>query len=75
MADPGRVLAEALTLTVEQRARIAHELIQSLEPDDADAATAWSDELKRRIDDIEAGTAELEDWTTVRARLEALRGS
>jgi len=42
-----------------------------LEPEDADAAAAWSKEIRRRVDEIEAGTAELEDWETVRARLEA----
>jgi Putative addiction module component len=74
MADPSRVLAEALSLTVEQRARLAHELIQRLEPDDAAVAAAWSKEIGTRIDDIEAGTAEREDWAVVRARLEAPRG-
>lgn len=71
MADAARVLEEALALGAGERARIAHELIQSLEPEDSDAAAAWSDEIRRRVDEIEAGTAELEDWETVRARLEA----
>jgi putative addiction module component (TIGR02574 family) len=71
MADAARVLEEALALAAGERARIAHELIQSLEPEDSDAAAAWSDEIRRRVDEIEAGTAELEDWETVRARLEA----
>ena len=73
MADAARVLEEALALAADERARIAHELIHSLEPEDADAATAWSDEIRRRVDEIEAGTAELEDWETVRARLETVR--
>ena len=71
MADPARVLEVALTLTTDDRARIAHELLLSLEPEDADAAAAWSKEIRRRVDEIEAGTGELEDWETVRARLEA----
>jgi putative addiction module component (TIGR02574 family) len=71
MADAARVLEEALALAAGERARIAHELIQSLEPEDSDAAAAWSDEIRRRVDEIEAGTAEFEDWETVRARLEA----
>ncbi len=71
MADAARVLQEALALAAGERARIAHELIQSLEPEDPDATAAWSDEIRRRVDEIEAGTAELEDWETVRARLEA----
>ena len=71
MADAARVLEAGLALGAEERARIAHELIQSLEPGDADAPAAWSDEIRRRVDEIETGTAELEDWETVRARLEA----
>jgi putative addiction module component (TIGR02574 family) len=71
MAEPARVLEDALTLTPDDRARIAHELIHSLEPEDAEAAAAWSREVRRRVDEIQAGTAELEDWQTVRARLEA----
>ena len=71
MADPARVLEDALTLTTDDRARIAHELIHSLGPEDAEASAAWSKEIRRRVDEIEAGTAELEDWEIVRARLEA----
>ena len=71
MADPARVLEDALTLSTDDRARIAHELLHSLEPEDVDAAAAWSQEIRRRVDEIEAGTAELEDWEIVRARLEA----
>jgi putative addiction module component (TIGR02574 family) len=71
MAEPARVLEDALTLTADDRARIAHELIHSLQPDDAETSAAWSKEIRRRVDEIEAGTAELEDWEVVRARLEA----
>ncbi len=71
MTDPARVLEDALMLTTSDRARIAHELIQSLEPEEAGASAAWSAEIKRRIDEIESGTAELDDWETVSARLEA----
>jgi putative addiction module component (TIGR02574 family) len=72
MADAARILEEALALTTNERARIAHELIHSLEPEDADAEAAWSAEIRKRVDEIEAGTADLEDWETVRARLEAI---
>jgi len=39
-----------------------------LESEDAEASAAWSKEIRRRVDEVEAGTAELEDWETVRAR-------
>ncbi|MBN1606480.1 MAG: addiction module protein, partial [Polyangiaceae bacterium] len=67
-----RVLEEALALPSSERALIAHELIHSLEPEDADAMTAWTAEIRARVDAVESGTAELEDWETVRARLEAV---
>jgi len=71
MTDPARVLEDALMLTTSDRARIAYELIQSLEPEEVGASAGWSAEIKRRIDEIESGTAELDDWETVSARLEA----
>lgn len=71
MADAARVLQDALALAADERARIAHELISSLEPDDAGVAAAWSEEIRKRIDELEGGTAELDSWATVRARLEA----
>jgi len=73
MADAARVLEEALALSADERARIAQKLIHSLEAADADAVAAWRDEVRRRVDEIQAGTAELDDWDTVRARLEAAR--
>jgi putative addiction module component (TIGR02574 family) len=71
MSDPARVLAEALALEPDDKARIARELIQSLEKAEPDAEALWRDEIRRRIDEIEAGTAELEDWAAVRERLRA----
>ena len=75
MVDAARILEQALALTTDERARIAHELIHSLQPEGADAEAAWSEEVRKRVDEIEAGTAELEDWATVRARLEAISRS
>ena len=69
MSDPAKVLEDALDLEPNQRAQIARELIESLEDGDVDAEALWRAEISRRIDEIEAGTAELEDWDTVRKRL------
>jgi putative addiction module component (TIGR02574 family) len=74
MSDPARVLEDALGLEATDRARIARRLIRSLEQGDADADVLWRAEIKRRIDEIEAGTAELEDWDAVRGRLRAAVG-
>lgn len=71
MADAARILEEALSLSVNERARIAHDLIHSLEPDDPQAAVEWTDEIRKRVDEIEAGTVELDEWDSVKARLQA----
>lgn len=45
--------------------------MQPAEGDDPDAPIAWAEEIRRRIDEIEAETAKLEDWDSVKARLAA----
>ena len=72
--DPARVLEAALALDPNERARLAKQLLTSLEPADADAERLWRDELGKRLDALDAGTAPLEDWDVVRARLRAVRG-
>ncbi len=64
-----RVRADALSLPSEERARLAHDLITSLdEMQDPGAAEAWLTELERRAREVETGSARLEDWAAVRAR-------
>lgn len=46
-------------------------LFWSLEEPEPDAQALWADEVRSRIDEIETGTAELEDWEAVRHRLQA----
>lgn len=48
--------AEAMKLTVEERARLADRLIASLS-EDAQIEEAWAAEVERRIAEIEAGRA------------------
>jgi len=71
MSDPVRILKQALELDPSLRAHFAHELIVSLEQADTDADLLWREEIRRRIDEIEAGSVELEDWEAVRQRLHA----
>ncbi len=69
MSDPARVLEEALELEPRDRARVAQQLIASLDgPADADADVLWRDEIRRRIDGVESGAEPLEDWASVRDR-------
>jgi putative addiction module component (TIGR02574 family) len=68
------ILAAALALPAPERARIAHELIASLdEAEDPGAAEAWLAEIGRRAREVEDGSAELEEWSVVRERLAARR--
>ncbi len=68
--EPTDVLSTALALPVRDRARIAHELLLSLDAGgDADAAEAWVSELEQRAREVRAGTVTTEDWATVRSRL------
>ena len=64
------LLSSALALPVQERAKIAHELLLSLDDgSDTDAAGAWAAELERRASEVHAGTVTTEDWETVKARL------
>lgn len=65
------VLADALRLREEERAELAAEVLASLDgPTDPDAEAAWENEIRRRIDAIDAGTMELEPWDAVKQRIE-----
>ncbi len=72
---PKQLLAQAMELPSPERGQLAAMLIDSLETevdDDADADQAWSDEIQRRIIDINTGRVQLIPWTEVRRRM---RGS
>lgn len=69
MADAARILDEALALEASERAKLAQELIASLDGEDPDASAEWTDEIRARIDAVEAGSATFESWDAMRARL------
>lgn len=59
------LLAEVLRLPRRERARVAEELLSSLEEaDEADVAAAWAQELERR-----SGEVEPVPWSTARAEI------
>ena len=73
--DTKTLLAEALRLTPEERAALAGELIQSLETDvDQDAEAAWSEEIRARLAQLDAGTAKTIPWSEARRRIHAAAG-
>ena len=52
------VFDAALSLSEEDRARLAEQLVQSLDSDvDPEAADAWATEIERRLARIDAGQA------------------
>lgn len=51
--------AQAKALPAEDRARLAEELLASLDPQHSAVDAAWDEELRRRIDEVERGTVEL----------------
>lgn len=64
------LLSNALALPVRERAKIAHELLLSLDDGaDADAAEAWVTELEQRAREVRSSAVTTEDWETVKARL------
>jgi putative addiction module component (TIGR02574 family) len=64
------VFREAAQLPERDRATLAGLLIETLDSvSEPDVEAAWSEEIKRRVVEIEAGTAELISWDDVRAEL------
>ena len=51
--------AQAKALPPDERARLAEELLASLDPHETEVEAAWDEELRRRIDEVERGTVEL----------------
>ena len=59
-----RLLEQALQLAPNDRARLAAELLSSLDDQDEDVKAAWAAEITRRAADAEAEPADEEDWRT-----------
>jgi Lon protease-like protein len=80
MATADELLSDALRLDTKERARLAHELLRSLEAQDEepDAEAVWAQELERRAKDVISGTARTYDAREtieeVRAQLRGRRG-
>ncbi len=64
------VFREASQLPERDRATLAGLLIETLDPAlEPDVEAAWSEEIKRRVAEIDAGAVELISWEEVRAEL------
>ena len=70
------VLAEILRLPPEERARLALELIRSLDGDaDPTAAEAWDREIDRRGAEVDVGAADTMSFDEYRAHVRARRAA
>ena len=63
------LLAEALRLTRVDRARVAKELLSSLEESDDEVAAAWATELERRSRGVAEGRVQTTNWETARTEI------
>ena len=67
------LLDEALALTPDERSALVVALLDSLSTEDeAEVAKAWSEEIRRRRNELRSGAAQVVSWADARARLSAL---
>jgi putative addiction module component (TIGR02574 family) len=72
MSDVEDVLVAALRLPVEARAAVAAELIESLDgvyEAEGDVEAAWSEEIRQRLADVDAGVVTPIPWSEARRRI------
>lgn len=70
------ILADVLRLPPEERARLALELIRSLDGEpDADAAQAWDTEIERRAAEVDRGAADTMTLDEYRAHVQQRRAA
>lgn len=71
--DPAKLRDEALRLPPDARARLAAELLRSLDDvDDVDATehdAAWSEEISERLRQVDAGEVQTVRWSEARRRI------
>lgn len=71
--EAGELLKHALTLSDKERAELASNLIDSLDPTvDPDAELAWQEEIARRLEEVETGQVKTIPWEEVRRKSRAL---
>ncbi|MCU1245229.1 MAG: hypothetical protein JWN02_1139 [Acidobacteria bacterium] len=68
--DALRVLEDGLKLDVEERAKVAAELLASLDPVEDDVEAAWAAEIAKRVADARANPDDSEDWRVALAAIE-----
>ena len=69
MSTTEELLAELLRLPRSERARVAEEVLSSLEEPADDVAAAWAAELERRSREVAEGRVQTVAWETVRTEI------
>jgi putative addiction module component (TIGR02574 family) len=70
--DPAEILKAALELPIEGRAALTDSLLESLDQEvDEDAETAWQQEVRRRLAELDSNLVSPLPWDDVRMRLMA----
>lgn len=64
------LLSEALGLPLDERAKVAAALLESLDEVEEDIETAWATEIQQRVAAARAGELESTDWRTALDRVE-----
>ncbi len=70
MADATKLLEEAMNLPLDERARLAEELLASLDEKEEDVEAAWAAEIQSRAQEVRDGAAPGEEWRTVLRRIQ-----
>lgn len=68
--DSRHVFAQALALPLDARARLAADLLDSLQESEAQVEAAWAEEIQVRVAAARSGDLESTDWRTVLDRIE-----
>lgn len=63
------LIDEAVSLPLEERARVVDTLLRSLNPPDEASAAAWLEVARRRLAELRAGTVAAVDGEQVFARI------
>lgn len=74
LRDPSSLLDEALQLPADARARLAADLLRSLDQDEepldeAEYDRIWGEVIERRLREIETGVAKPVAWAEARRRI------
>ena len=70
------ILADILRLPAEERARLAHELVRSVDGEaEAGAAQAWDAEIERRGAEVDRGVADTMTFDEYRAHIRQRRAA